>query len=202
MRRSRFAVTFVTTLILVSFASWAFAIDGVTLITQNSILASGGFPFSITQSGSYRLASNLHVDAGKDGIYILADAVTLDLNGFMIAGAGGSGLNAFNISIRAVSDNGNRHSVITIRNGMIANFGTFATGISFTSSQVTIEGMHLTGSPAVGSIMLFGPGGIVRGNSGDGTMNVSAPCVFTDNVVTGGAFFNIDAGCATENNSR
>ena len=63
-----------------------FATDGVVLINQSSVLAAGGFPFKITQAGSYKLSSNLQVPASVDGIDILADHVTLDLNGFAIIG--------------------------------------------------------------------------------------------------------------------
>src|SRR6185437_2583451 len=39
----------------------AFAVDGVVLINQNTVIAAGGFPYHITQAGSYRLTSNLVV---------------------------------------------------------------------------------------------------------------------------------------------
>lgn len=49
---------------------------------------SGGFPVTITEPGSYRLASNLDVSAlsDPDVIQIQASNVTLDLNGFAIIG--------------------------------------------------------------------------------------------------------------------
>lgn len=63
------------------------------VITQNSALAgnvtpgdAAGFPITITQPGSYKLMSNLVVPAGTGGIEIKSDNVTLDLNGFTIAG--------------------------------------------------------------------------------------------------------------------
>jgi len=72
----------------------AFAIDGVVLIDQNHALAGNitpgdapGFPVTISQSGSYRLAGNLTVpDLNTTAIQITADFVTLDLNGFSIIG--------------------------------------------------------------------------------------------------------------------
>ena len=67
-------------------ASSAFAVDGVVLINQSTVTAAGGFPYSITQSGSYRLTGNLTVPAATDGIVINAADVTLDLNGFGIIG--------------------------------------------------------------------------------------------------------------------
>ena len=64
----------------------AFAIDGVVLINQASVVASGGFPVKITQTGSYKLSGNLMVPAETNGIEISAIGVNLDLNGFSITG--------------------------------------------------------------------------------------------------------------------
>lgn len=70
----------------------AFAVDGVVLINQNTVIAAGEFPCHITQPGSYRLTGNLVVTSaniaadGKAAIVIDADNVTLDLNGFAISG--------------------------------------------------------------------------------------------------------------------
>lgn len=55
-------------------------------IDQAIVRLEGGFPYKITKSGSYKLTSNLMVPAGKDGIEILANDVTIDLNGFGIIG--------------------------------------------------------------------------------------------------------------------
>lgn len=75
-------------------AAPAGAVDGVILIDQTRALAGGvspgdtaGFPVTLSQSGSYRLTSNLTVpDANTTAIEITADFVTLDLNGFTISG--------------------------------------------------------------------------------------------------------------------
>jgi len=61
-----------------------FAVDGVVLINQSTVMAAGGFPYLINQPGSYKLAGNLVVPAGKNGIQISVPRVTLDLNGFSI----------------------------------------------------------------------------------------------------------------------
>jgi len=55
-------------------------------IDQATVKADGGFPYKITKPGSYKLTSNLVVPAGVDGIDILSQDVTLDLNGFGIVG--------------------------------------------------------------------------------------------------------------------
>src|SRR5690348_7192989 len=75
----------------------ASAADGVILIDQAAALAGSvtpgdapGFPVTLSQPGSYRLSGNLTVpDADTTAIQITADSVTLDLNGFTIAGPGG-----------------------------------------------------------------------------------------------------------------
>src|SRR5215472_5508177 len=59
-------------------------------INQATIAASGnrstgGFPFTITQPGSYILTGNIVVSLGG-GIEIASDNVTIDLNGFTISG--------------------------------------------------------------------------------------------------------------------
>jgi len=61
-----------------------FAVDGVVLINQSTVMAAGGFPYKINQSGSYRLTGNLLVDRNKTAIQIDVNDVTLDLNGFRI----------------------------------------------------------------------------------------------------------------------
>jgi hypothetical protein len=80
--------------VLAAITSSLYAVDGVVLIDQNHALAGNvttgdapGFPVTISQSGSYRLASNLTVpDANTTAIQITANNVTLDLNGFSILG--------------------------------------------------------------------------------------------------------------------
>jgi hypothetical protein len=68
------------------FSAPAFAIDGQILINQSTVMAAGGFPYTITQPGSYKLSGNLVVTGNTDGIVIDADNVTIDLNGFTISG--------------------------------------------------------------------------------------------------------------------
>ena len=45
----------------IGLASLASAADGVIEINQASVKAAGGFPFVISQPGSYRLTGNLDV---------------------------------------------------------------------------------------------------------------------------------------------
>lgn len=76
------------------------------------------FPLRLTQSGQYRLMSDLIVpDRDVDAIQIMTYEVTLDLNGFTIAGPGHGG------SGRGISTEGGDHMNLTIRNGTVCGFG-------------------------------------------------------------------------------
>ncbi len=77
-------------LVLVTFvlgvpALWA--ADGVIEINQATVEANGGFPYVISEPGSYKLTGHLSV-LNTTAIEVRADDVTLDLNGFAI-GCGG-----------------------------------------------------------------------------------------------------------------
>src|SRR5262249_25414919 len=69
--------------------------------------------FVISQPGSYCLGANTVGLAGKDGIRIDADNVTLDLSGFAMLGVAGS-LNGILI---------NNHVHVAIRNGSVTGWG-------------------------------------------------------------------------------
>lgn len=126
-------------------ATTCFAVDGVVLINQASVMAAGGFPYQITQPGSYRLSSNLLVPSGASGIIINADNVTLDLNGFSIIGPGvclggqfpapcpGFG-DTFIFGVFSGNDN------ITVRNGSITGMTDF--GISLNGFGNLLEEVH------------------------------------------------------------
>lgn len=133
------------------FSLSAFAVDGVVLINQASVMAAGGFPYNIIQSGSYKLSGNLVVPVNTKGIEIFTDNVLLDLNGFTISGPGtcnGSGStpptqcggnSVFAWGIQANGDN------VTIRNGSVAGMGTGVLGgtlvedVHFSNNTVGIE---------------------------------------------------------------
>jgi hypothetical protein len=83
-------------------------------------------PYSITNSGSYHLASNVVGVASSDGISIVANNVTLDLNGFAVTGVTSSG---YGINIAGV------HTNITVRNGNISGWGNGAITVGSSSSR-------------------------------------------------------------------
>jgi hypothetical protein len=93
-------------------------------IEPRTLLHPEMFPVTIAASGSYYLTGNVTADYG---ITITAGDVTIDLNGFTLAGTGGgSGIQAS--SLRN----------ITIRNGTVRDWGT--SGIELTATaNVLIE---------------------------------------------------------------
>ena len=67
-------------------AAPALAVDGVLEINQTAVEAAGGFPYTINAPGNYVLTSDLTVTTDVTALLIVADDVTIDLNGFRIAG--------------------------------------------------------------------------------------------------------------------
>lgn len=165
----------------------AFAVDGVREINQLCVTFgcfdgdSGGFPVTITNSGSYRLTSNLDVSTlstpeNVTAIDISSNLVTVDLNGFSIIGptactgpnnapvdsctptGAGIGVNANN-SARNVE----------IKNGHIRGMGgagIICTGGCRVSNIVAVENGVLGISNSNDDAILIN--NIVRRNGGDG----------------------------------
>src|SRR5580700_2741048 len=100
------------TIVLVLVPICAFAIDGQVLINQSTVMAAGGLPYVITQTGSYKLSGNLVAPANLGGIVINADSVTLDLNGFTIKGGGDNGQGVFSFASKNSS----------VKNGWVTGF--------------------------------------------------------------------------------
>jgi hypothetical protein len=135
-RRRAPAAAVACVLMLSGFATNAFAVDGTILIDQARALAGNvtpgdgpGFPVTISRAGSYRLSSNLNVPADAAGIVLFASGVTIDLNGFQIAGSGaGTGIAALQA-----------RQGIVIRNGSVTNFekGIDLKGIGSEVREVT-----------------------------------------------------------------
>ncbi|MGD0117656.1 MAG: hypothetical protein ABSD30_06305 [Candidatus Binatus sp.] len=109
------AAVLVAAATLFAFAAPAGAVDGTIEINQAKVMAAGGFPYTITTSGSYRLTGQLTVSSTTtDAIDVNTSNVTIDLNGFLIVGPGASsaadGINA--TSVQAV----------TVENGLVIGF--------------------------------------------------------------------------------
>jgi hypothetical protein len=157
------------TLIALAFVAAlpAFAVDGIVLINQSTVMSAGGFPYTISSPGSYRLSGNLVVpDANTTAIKITASNVTIDLNGFSILGptvctgypattcspAGqGSGIDGtyFNPST------GSGLSNITVTNGIVKGMGAY--GVSLDGCfGCNVEKITASHSGTIGILIYFG----------------------------------------------
>ncbi len=137
------------------------AADGVIEINQAIVEANGGFPYVISEPGSYILTGNLTVpDENTTAIEVQADHVTVDLNGFAIIGP--VQCTAENGSV-SCSPQGNgvgvkAKSVVAtvVRNGTVRGMGLH--GVNINSSRV--EGVRALEN---GNTGISADGGIVRG---------------------------------------
>ena len=181
--------------------------EGRIEINQESVNAAGGFPYSISEPGSYVLTGDLAVPADTDGL-ILVDEVVLDLNGFSITSTAicgqascpagiGSAILPFEIFLGA-SDS-------TVRNGVIRGFGSTCVRV-VTGTRVE----DLTVSDCGGSGIAANERSVVMKNrvfETGGVGIVMAPStVFAHNTVGrsglgGGGGTNVSGGRATAGNS-
>ena len=171
----------------------AFAVDGVVLINQSTVLAAGGFPYNIATPGSYKLSGNLIVQqAGVSGIQISASNVTLDLNGFMISGP------PCTTAFCALTSSGitvpNVQTSIIVRNGTISGFGS---QLSLFLATCLAEDLILRSVPAPGGALsrnsAFGVSSIVRHVITDGQLEFNCPAIGIENSAT----FLVRDGVAT-----
>jgi parallel beta-helix repeat protein len=183
MRKAVFA------LLTMVLAPCSFAVDGVVLINQSTAMAAGGFPYRITQSGSYRLSGNLTVpDALTTAILVTADNVTIDLNGFSIIGPvvctgfpTTSCNPASNLGKAGTGVDAANFINITVVNGTVRGMGV--NGIALGRGGY-FEKVHATSNGNVG-FFIFCPSVIV-GNT-----------AFSN----GGGDLVTDSGCALANNA-
>lgn len=170
--------------------------DGVVLIDQQHAVGTGigggdsrGYPITITQSGSYRLATNLtDIPPGTNAIEIRADDVTLDLNGHSITGPGAgnsSGIEAvFNgipIFVRSA-----------VFNGSVSGF-TYGVSLGYNSR---VENIRVFGNSNTGILARIGSlvqGNIAHGN-GFGIVVDSASTV-RGNIAEQNTFGGISVNC-------
>ncbi len=184
--------------------SWA--VDGVVLIDMAKVGAAGGFPYRITQSGSYRLAGNLNiytmgfttnaieVTSAVPGTTI---TVSLDLNGFGIYG-------------NPVCDfNGQGDVTCTTQGGGNGIFADASSAVSVTGGAVRgmgnqgvmclgfcrVEGMTVANNGGFG--VSFGRGGLLTGS----TVTLNRLGVASQNAVISGNVvqWNLGAGIGANN---
>ena len=190
--------------------------DGVTLINQSTVLSAGGFPYRVTQPGSYRLSGDLI--ANTTAISIYANDVTLDLNSFQVLcncsavpgiasyGSGTAILNGYILGCRgaltSVGPDGcgiyfagprarvNRVRVSESLDGIYAEEGV---DLSVTASTVSNNGgdgiVCRDGALTVGN-------SIIAGNGNRGIVT-SRSALITGNTIDGNAQTGIDVGAGS-----
>jgi hypothetical protein len=190
-------------MLVLALPASVFAVDGVVLINQSTVTAAGGFPYTISQPGSYKLSGNLVVASLANGIQITASNVTLDLNGFSITNLGNNGSLIFFLvkTVGAVAG-------FRVRNGTILANGTVPIDASTASGTVAEDltliqagggGQSFFGSWAILRRVLFpSPGG---GESA-GVISITCPAVVVDSLA--GIFVrntNTSTACTFGNSS-
>jgi len=164
-------------LLTLTWSGPALSADGIREINQTRVTAEGGFPFSITEKGSWILTSDLVVpSANTTAIQIATGDVTLDLNGFSIRGPGtagdGDGV--------ALDPNNGTVGPVTVRNGIIRGMGD--RGIDFVGNQLRLSDLTVSDSGGIG---IWVGDAIVSGTrvslSGDHGILCGTNCVLKDN---------------------
>jgi len=192
-----------------------------TLVQVEPRTAITNAPFTISQSGSYYLVTNL--TSTGNGVVIAASGVTLDLMGFAITGTGGAVDNGVQISGTA----GAPLRDIAIRNGTLRNFSygvraDFSQGGRLENLAVLSNlyyGIYLNGiggtcnGNAIAHCSIVGNGysGIyLLGTSGQCDGNRISDCAIQGNLNDGISFYapssgecngNIVSGCSLAGNS-
>jgi hypothetical protein len=170
MRALRIFLALGTVTILCPLA--AQAVDGVNEISQTSILAAGGFPYTIPAPGSYVLTSDLAPPLGVGALSAGADNIEINLNGFTIVspGGGGTGIDSAGFS------------GLTVRRGVVQGFGG-AGIVPGTNSKVFEMKVTGNGLGVIGGFQCLVVMSVVTGNLGDGIRGDS--CKFENNVAQG-----------------
>lgn len=171
----------------------AFAIDGVTLINQSTVMAAGGFPYVISQPGSYKLSGNLIVPANGIALEIFATNVTLDLNGFSITTPPGGFGEAIVLNYTATA--------VTVRNGAITGFSLPLN--SHSDPLLTLEDLFVTGAGGGGTWQAgLGPfSRVVHVSTPDGTFAVQCPSVVAETAANSIVIAGGTGACSLSNNA-
>ena len=161
-----------------------FAVDGVIEINHATILQGNvtagdtpGYPATISETGSYRLTGNLQMpDEDTGGIFVTAQFVSIDLNGFSIIGTTVCTGEPVTSCTPTGSGNGIRslEDGTSISNGVVRGAGQF--GIVINSDGGLIVGVRAQDN-ALSGLVISGQtnddAGVIRNsisnrNGGDG----------------------------------
>lgn len=156
-------------------------------LEKRTPITSTGAAFNITAAGSYYLTKDITFTG--HGLVITADNVTIDLNGFSLAGTGagtGSGI--------LVSG---AHKNVRVRNGTVRLFGGIGVAMS-TASNSTLEDLRVADNKGAGA--QIGPFATVTrctftANGGVGIIASSGPAI-TDCSASGNAGHGIQTANA------
>lgn len=110
------------------------AMKSLNQVEPRTIISS--LPYTISQSGSYYLTSNLVFGDGLTGISISANDVTLDLGGFTLQRTGSAGEGVISTGV-AITGSG-----VTVRNGHIDGAGAAGrrtNGVTGSGGKVIVE---------------------------------------------------------------
>jgi len=146
-------------MILLTGMSWGSALAQTKLVQP-----AKGFPIIISKPGSYFLAGNLVTTQSNYAVInVNANNVTINLNGFTIAGPGGAGTAAKGVN--AFGDSG-----VTVVNGTI--------------TKIRGTAIVLGSNSTAGGVQMIN-------NNGDG-LDCTSTCLVTNNVISGNALTGLN----------
>jgi hypothetical protein len=192
-----------------------FAVDGVVLINQSAVMAAGGFPYTISNPGSYKLSGNLTPPPDKVTIQIITNNVVLDLNGFTVQCSNDAASSPYYFA--CIFGPVPVHN-IAIRNGTVVVTESGATGSNqvvagvglpfdnpFGANGITLEDLHIEVEADPTYIALgwdLGRNSIIRHNilSGRGSPFTRSSSLVEGNINGGGAPLSFCSSCVFVNN--
>jgi hypothetical protein len=192
-----------TILTLALIPACAFSTDGVVLINQSTVMAAGGFPYSIAQPGSYRLSGNLMVPSGMSAIVISVSNVTVDLNGFSITAAE---LQTVVPTYGITTPSSPAISGIAIRNGAIRGFvhpvqPQYAAGSAGTGAWALEDLLLENGFGGVPTMTLGSFSRISHITAPDTSIDLTCPSVVTDSAALRISVAGGSGTCSVSNNA-
>ncbi len=197
----------VVVLFLFLLPSSGAADEGRIELNQASVASSGGFPYTISEPGSYVLTGNLTVSPDTDALVVAAEDVDLDLNGFAIVGP-------FTCTAVSCAEglgnavNALRMDRVTVRNGNVRGFGhsCIVLGDMAGAKDLVVSNCGRNGIVvSFGSLVLRNRIGFT-GREGVVHSGTSHPSAFSQNTVRkaglgGGAYMAVKGVLATGGNT-